>query len=25
MVPSSVLQNHKATWLYLDKEAASLL
>jgi len=24
-VPSSILQNHNATWLYLDKEAASLL
>lgn len=24
-VPSSILQNHHATWLYLDKEAASLL
>jgi glucosamine-6-phosphate deaminase len=24
-VPSSILQNHSATWLYLDKEAASLL
>ena len=24
-VPSSILQNHRATWLYLDKEAASLL
>ncbi len=24
-VPSSILQNHRATWLYLDKEAALLL
>jgi len=24
-VPSSILQNHNATWVYLDKEAASLL
>ncbi len=24
-VPSSILQNHNATWVYLDKEAASFL
>ena len=24
-IPSSILQNHKATWLYLDKDSASLL
>jgi glucosamine-6-phosphate deaminase len=24
-VPSSILQQHEATWLYLDKESASLL
>lgn len=25
LVPSSILQSHKATWLYLDKDSASLL
>lgn len=24
-VPSSILQNHQATWIYLDKESSSLL
>jgi glucosamine-6-phosphate deaminase len=25
LVPSSILQNHSAAWLYLDTDAASLL
>ena len=25
LAPASVMQNHKATWLYLDKGSASML